>query len=89
VNVLALFGVDNGHDNLAEDPEGHEPSLGIGEPVIFVRVGHTLEHLLSVDEIESVLVEVPPSLGSSHVITYGVYMQNAYASRDGAQTQRV
>ncbi len=62
VNVLALFGVDDGHDNLAEEPQGDEPLLGIGEPVVLVRVGHTLEHLLSVNEIESVLLEVPPSL---------------------------
>src|SRR6266545_3342514 len=57
-----LFGVDDGHDNLAEESQGDEPLLGIGEPVILVRVGHTLEHLLSVNEIESVLLEVPPSL---------------------------
>src|SRR5207244_8637795 len=34
VNVLAVFGVNDGHDDLAEKPEGDEALLGIGEPVI-------------------------------------------------------
>src|SRR2546427_10467100 len=34
VNLLALFGVKDGHANLAEGPAGHDPLLGIGESVI-------------------------------------------------------
>jgi len=62
VNVVALFGVDNGDDDLAEKPQRDEPSFPIREPVVFVRVGHALEHLLRIGEVESVLLEVPSSL---------------------------
>ncbi len=40
MNVLAPFGVDDGHDNLAEESQGDEPLLGLGEPVILVRRSH-------------------------------------------------
>ena len=50
VNVLALFDVDDGYDNLLEQPEGDEPLFGIGEPIVLVRIGHALEHVLCVDE---------------------------------------
>ena len=62
MNVLTLFGVDNGHDNLAEEPQGDEPLFGIGDSIVLVRVGHAFQHLLGVNEIESVLLEVPSSL---------------------------
>lgn len=60
--VVALFGVDNGDDDLAEKPQRDEPSFPIREPVVIVRVGHALEHLLRIGEVESVLLEVPSSL---------------------------
>ena len=62
VNMVTRFGMDDGHDNLAEKPQGDKPLLAIREPIIFVRVGHALEHLLRVAEVESVLLEVPSSL---------------------------
>jgi len=62
VNVVGLFGVDNGDDDFAEKPQRDEPSLPVREPVVFVRVGHALEHLLRIGEVESVLLEVPSSL---------------------------
>jgi len=62
VNVLTLFSVDAGHDNLAEKPQGDEPLLGIGDSIVLVRVGHAFEHLLDVEEIEPVLLEVPSPL---------------------------
>ena len=62
VNVVTLFGVDDGHDDLAEKPQGDEPLLPVREPIVFVRVRHALEHLLRIGEVESVLLEVPSSL---------------------------
>ena len=85
VNVLALFGVNDGHNNLAEEPEGDEPLLGIGEPIVLVCVGSALEYLLCVDEIESVLLDVTSSLRLIPLITSRVYILGAYASRNGVR----
>ena len=85
MNVLARFGVDDGHNNLAEEPEGDEPLLGIGEPIVLVCVGQALECLLCVAEIESCFLRFLRRFGSSPVITCRLYILNAYASRKGDQ----
>ena len=61
MDVVVLFRMNDGHDDLANKTEADEPLLVISEPIVFVGVRHALEHLLRIDEVESVLAEILPS----------------------------
>ena len=63
VDVVVLFGMNDGQDDLTEKPQGDEPLLAIREPIVFVGVRHALEDVLRVAEVQRVLFKVPSSLG--------------------------
>ena len=54
------FGVNDGHDDLTKETQADEPLLVVYEPIVFVGIRHALEHLLRVDEVESMLSEISP-----------------------------
>jgi hypothetical protein len=69
VNVVALLGVDNGDDLAPQKSQGHESLFGIAETVIFIRVRDALEHLLGINTVEAVFLEVHapfPRIPSDH-----------------------
>jgi len=60
--MLALR-VDDGYRNTSEEPEGNEPLLAVGEPIVFKREGKALEHTRSVNEVESVSSQIRGAFG--------------------------
>ena len=55
-----FFGVNDGHDDLTKETQADEPLLVVSEPIVFVGIRHTIEHVLGVDEVEAMLSEISP-----------------------------
>lgn len=84
VDVAVLFRMNDRHDDLVEKPQRDEPPLAVCESVVLVGVRDTLDDTLRVAEVQPVLLQVPSSLGLSHVIIRGVYIRFAPPSTDGS-----
>jgi len=58
VDVIVLFGVDDGDDIASQKPQGYESLFAIAETVIFICVRDASEHFFGVNEIEAVFLEI-------------------------------
>ena len=63
MDVVAVFRVDNRHDDLPKKTKCHEPSLAIRQAIVLIRIDDAREYLFSVHKLESVLSEIGPALG--------------------------
>jgi hypothetical protein len=54
--------VDKGHGNVCQKPQCHEALLSVRKAIILEREGWTFEHRGSIDEVQTVVLQVRTSL---------------------------
>src|SRR5690348_17458396 len=55
--------MDDGHRSSSQQAKGDEPLLAVGEPIVLERERETVEHLRSIDEVESVGLQIGSTFG--------------------------
>jgi hypothetical protein len=61
-DFIVGLGVCNGDWHTRQEPQGHKALFSVGEAVVLVRKGQAFEYARSVDEVETVFLEVDGTL---------------------------
>lgn len=82
MDAILRFGMDDGHRNALQQPQGHETLLVIPEAVVFKRESGTVEYPLGIHKIQSMVLQVPLALNLVSCKPHRlVYMPDVYTSR--------
>lgn len=81
MNSVLGLGVNDGHGNALEHAKCHEAFFFVTEAIILVGKCETMENLFSVNEVETVVLQVPPALRLVPRKMHGlVYRHSVYTS---------
>ena len=84
MEVIAFFSVDDRDGDPAKKPECHEPLLGIGQAIVFIRIGDPIKTSCASTKSNPCFLRFAQRLAPFQVINCGVYIRIEYASRDAS-----